>query len=373
MPIDKLPSSTAIKRRIELTDAIFFNIHNDGSVSPIEVTQHGIRATQNNPGANENDEVGQIQETQTARTHPDCDQVAIVYSLLLNPLNAASQTISISDSADSKKAGASLGQQFRLLIDRFIKTELEQKTNLQEITLRIARNILSGRAYWRNLDWVDAGKVNLYKKERLSPASRLDTKQPWVQADLCLKNLQQPERFQNYNEDELMVADFLYDQLTGDSRSSLTVEAILEPRFSGVFEVFPSQNYLPDKKRGFARSLYFAPLSGQSVSADQHGHCQALGQAAFRASKVWNALRTFDTWYPNYDEVGYPIPIEPNGANLGDQIFYRLPKTAASKIEASSAYDLALRLDTLNEEQARYMLALLIRGGVLSRAKDKKK
>ena len=92
-----------------------------------------------------------------------------------------------------------------------------------------------------------------------------------------------------------------------------------------------------------------------------------MGQAALRDQKVANALRTFDTWYPSFDDVRRPIAIEPNGASLEAQSFYRPVNSAAS------AFRLMGRLNEVDTASAdgMFMLACLIRGGVYSGGKSK--
>ena len=50
---------------------------------------------------------------------------------------------------------------------------------------------------------------------------------------------------------------------------------------------------------------------------------RTMGHAALRDQKIGNALRTIDTWYPRYTEHGRPLPVEPNGASLEAQEFFR--------------------------------------------------
>jgi CRISPR-associated protein Csy3 len=133
--------------------------------------------------------------------------------------------------------------------------------------------------------------------------------------------------------------------------------------FKGSFEVYPSQNYLEDRPRGFARSLY---CLGTAQPKGESG-VRVMGQAAIRDQKVANALRTFDTWYPTFSEVKRPIAIEPNGANLEAQTFYRPVSSSAS------AFRLMGRLNEIEagSNDELFMLACIIRGGVYSGGKSK--
>jgi CRISPR-associated protein Csy3 len=129
---------------------------------------------------------------------------------------------------------------------------------------------------------------------------------------------------------------------------------------NGGVEVFPSQNYLEDKPKGFSRSLYQLTPKKPDHKANDN---QYLGQAALRDQKIGNALRTIDTWYPLFKENDEkPIAVEPNGANLEGQIFYRVGK------DKVSAFDILKEIDELdpNSEKGMFLIACLIRGGVYS-------
>jgi CRISPR-associated protein Csy3 len=134
-------------------------------------------------------------------------------------------------------------------------------------------------------------------------------------------------------------------------------------------EVYPSQNYLGgDKPKGFARSLYYVGNShasvGQSPEQQEVQAARVLGQAAIRDTKAANALRTFDTWYPEFANHGQPIAVEPAGANLEVQRFFRPG--------AASAFSLAKQLNTLDpdSDNGMFMIACLVRGGVYSERGD---
>jgi CRISPR-associated protein Csy3 len=90
-----------------------------------------------------------------------------------------------------------------------------------------------------------------------------------------------------------------------------------------------------------------------------------MGQAALRDQKVGNALRTIDIWYPSFGERGVPIPVEPNGANLDAQEFFRDKKT--------SGFDLMRRVGEIapiDSPEGNFLLACIIRGGVYSGSDD---
>ena len=162
------------------------------------------------------------------------------------------------------------------------------------------------------------------------------------------------------------MAAYIADGLRGNDDSGLDIEARLDFGVRGALEVFPSQNYVEDKPRGFARPLYClgTPERASSRSGMEFESTRTMGHAALRDQKIGNALRTIDTWYPKYADHGRPLPVEPNGASLEAQEFFRDRKT--------SAFEFARRLNTLDpaSPEGMFMIASLIRGGVFSGGKE---
>ena len=84
------------------------------------------------------------------------------------------------------------------------------------------------------------------------------------------------------------------------------------------------------------------------------------GKAAMHSQKIGNALRTIDTWYKDYDEVGTPIPAECYGAVTSRGLAYR-----ANGDDFYKLFQKAMIKDApLTEEEKLYVMAVLIRGGV---------
>ena len=88
---------------------------------------------------------------------------------------------------------------------------------------------------------------------------------------------------------------------------------------------------------------------------------------AMHSQKIGNAIRTIDTWYPNYEEVNIgPIAVEPYGAvtNLG--CAYRKPSDEVDFYTLFDKYATGGALE--NEEQEHYVMAVLVRGGVFGQS-----
>lgn len=348
----RLPGVLSFQRGIVISDALFYNeIEGHYEHHPLPVVRHGIRGTQNiNKGGDSDDgtiantgkrqEVSNIQTTDTAKLSPEADALIIRFSLRF--LNLGNALFACAPGAkDSDTEVAALRDSIFRFIDR-----AKAADGIVEIGRRYARNIANGRWLWRN---------RLIARKIIVSVSRNEEKL----ADFDALNIPL-NHFDNPSVDEQKVANVIAEGMRGDSSAILNIVARLEFGAKGAFEVFASQNYIDsqDKPRGFARSLYCFGIPDKANKADA---IRSMGQAALRDQKVSNALRTIDTWYPDYESFGRPIPVEPNGANLEAQRFFRNGKKV-------SAFDLVKQLNLLEptSPEGLFVTASLIRGGVFS-------
>jgi CRISPR-associated protein Csy3 len=227
-------------------------------------------------------------------------------------------------------------------------TEFLQKAKgskgLMEVATRYARNIANARFLWRNRAIAQSVKVTV--RDASAEIASFDS-------------LTIPlHEFSDYSEGELKVASIIAAGLRGDRQAKLSICASVNYGVQGPVEVFPSQNYLEDKEKGFARPLYCV---GEVLQGQDAHSIQELGQAALRDQKIGNALRTFDTWYPLFSERKVALPIEPNGASLDAQEFFRDNKD-------SSGFNLMLKMSALEPDSpdGMFLLSCIIRGGVFS-------
>ncbi len=344
----RLPGVLSFQRGLLMTDAEMFN-EISGERKQLPVVRHGIRGTQNVTTAGKIDdttgnavrtEVSQIQTTDTAKLDPEADALLVRFDIrfldLENCLFACAP--GKSDKPDEFRS-------LRDSIGNFI-ARAKDSEGLQEVSRRYARNILNGRWLWRNR--------TLARGLTVSVAA---DKKPLVSVDGLSIPLND---FEDYSADELALAEVIHGGFCYGDMVGLTVEARLTFGVKGSFEVFPSQNYIDDKPRGFARPLYCLG-EPEEVSPTE---LRVMGRAALRDQKVANALRTIDTWYPEFAEHGRPIPVEPNGASLDAQQHFR---PFAGK-DSVSAFRFAKQLNVLdpNSPDGMFMIACLIRGGVYS-------
>lgn len=354
----KLPGSLSLQRGTLISDAAFYHLHADGTEEVLQVMYHGIRGTQNVAGNKAKGaaagnstarEVSNIQMTESAKLFPNT-QLLVKWDLRfidLQHILFAAATKAGADKQDEKD--------FRQGFKNFVEKAKESE-GIQEVARRYVRNIVNGRWLWRNRVIAENIVIKVSKTKVHDNSQTVKGYEEIAQFNALDYGL---KSFADVSADEQKIADIIVKGMQGDVSSGLHIEAILDFGM-GAVEVFPSQNYLEDKPKGFSRSLYqLNPKKPNKQASDN----QFLGQAAIRDQKIGNALRTIDTWYPEFVENDEkPIPIEPNGASLDAQQFFRVGK------EKVSGFDILKEIRTLdpNSEKGMFLIACLIRGGVYS-------
>lgn len=344
----KLPGVLSFQRCLLVTDALFLNVFEGGSTTPLPVIRHGIRGTQNiNKFGKKEDssaksatrpEVSNIQTTDSAKLDPQAVRLRVWFETRFLDMAGA-----LFACAPSKEDNLDDLRDFRAALQDFIARG-KACAGLEELAQRYARNLANGRFLWRNR--AVAAQVDVRVRDKTGLDVRFDA-------------LNVPLRdFDNCTDDERAVARRILAGLKGEGDAVLRVEADVDFGLRGALEVFPSQNYLENKATGFARPLYC--VGEPPKNQDRHS-VQELGQAALRDQKVGNALRTIDTWYPAFAERGLPLPVEPNGASLDAQEFFRNEKK-------HSGFGYMLRVDEMDPDtpEGMFLLACIIRGGVFS-------
>lgn len=349
--IKKLPGVLSFQRCLIVTDGLFYNEMANGEISVLPVIWHGIRGTQNNFKSSKEEQaaaasakresVTNIQITHSAKLAPEA--VALQVRFRLRGINLRSALFAC---APSDKDDLGEMNTFKEQLADFVKKAIEGKA-LDSLASRYARNIANGRFLWRNRSIAKSVEVRVSLPDGSEKAFNA--------LDIPLN------RFEDFSPDELAVADCISRGWKGDVHAELGVVAHTDFGVGGAVEVFPSQNYLGDKENGFARSLYYV---GAVPQIQEPHSIRQLGQAALRDQKIGNALRTVDTWYPDFAKRGVPIPVEPNGASLDAQMFFR-------DGSGVSGFALMLHVGEIDpaSPEGQFLLACIIRGGVFSGGK----
>ncbi|MBU3017925.1 type I-F CRISPR-associated protein Csy3 [Paraglaciecola agarilytica] len=206
-----------------------------------------------------------------------------------------------------------------------------------ELARRYASNIANARFLWRNR--VGAEKIEVQVKAK---NSKLDESWTFDATHFTTRNF-------DFNDAQI-------DQLASHIATALASEddfVLLDincfVQVGKAQEVYPSEELVLDKGKGEKSKILY----------------DVKGIAAIHSQKIGNALRSIDTWYPEFldpETSAGPIAIEPYGAvtNLGKA--YRTP---SAKQDFYSFFDVWARGEKLSRvEDEHYVMATLVRGGV---------
>lgn len=209
-----------------------------------------------------------------------------------------------------------------------------EQYGFKQLAKRYAINLANGRFLWRNR----VGAENIEIIIRMN-------EQQWVfnAFDYSLQD------FDQSNEQIDTLADHIAQALSGKS-DYLLLEITAFAKVGKAQEVYPSEELVLDKGKSTKSKILYAVNE----------------TAAMHSQKIGNAIRTIDTWYPDYDEQNMAIAIEPYGAvtNLGKA--YRNPKQKADFYSLFDKYALGEQLS--REEDEHYVMAVLVRGGVFGQS-----
>lgn len=346
----KLPGVSSFQRSCVISDAVMYNEVNGERSTPVLVQRHGIMGTQNvmksgkdsgeSSQSVESTEVRNLQVTDTAKLSSDATGMQVEFTLSLLDLSTALHSI-----APSKKDDPELASNYRASVVAFVD-RAKSSPGVTEVARRYARNVLNGRWLFRNRLSAAAISIEVFHENTLL------VKQDNA-FDLPLSD------FDSYCPAEIALGDFLAKGLTGETRDHIKIVASVKLRGAGAIEVFPSQNYVESKPKGFSRSLYAHPALDINPLSEGAA-IKIMGYAAIRDQKIGNALRTLDTWYPSEVSTPTPIAVEPMGANLEFQTFFRQKK--------ASSFEILKSLNELDPQSSEgmFIIACLIRGGVYS-------
>lgn len=233
------------------------------------------------------------------------------------------------------KPSASNGEAFNKSYPKVAQTYIEQE-GFKELAKRYAINIANGRYLWRNR--VGAEKIEIVINTGDDQPLVFDAKK------LSVRD------FNTITPDVQKLADKIANALSG-KLPYLLMNIDAYALVGKAQEIYPSEELVLDKGKGDKSKILY--------------HVNDV--AAMHSQKIGNALRTIDTWYPEYESANVgPIAIEPYGSvtNLGKA--YRTPK---DKVDFYNLFDrFALGEKLTDKNQEHYVMAVLIRGGVFGQS-----
>lgn len=225
-------------------------------------------------------------------------------------------------------------EEFYKSYQQVVKNYIE-KYKFEELARRYALNIANGRFLWRNRVGAEKIEVSVHiNNQQTLTFNAFDYKL---------------HSFDAGNENIQILTEQIAKALSGEL-PYLLLKITAYALIGNGQEVYPSEELVLDKGKGDKSKILY----------------EINNVAAMHSQKIGNALRTIDTWYPEFDEKQAAIAIEPYGAvtNLGKA--YRTPKQKVDFFSLFDKYALGEVLD--NAEQEHYIMAVLVRGGVFGQS-----
>ena len=335
-PTDKA-SVLAFEKKLVPSDAYLYetNWSDKKQLSPLSLIEKSVRGTISNrlkpaiakdpAKINKEVEKANLQRVDACSLSPNADTLTIKFTLKVL--------------GDISTPSACNNLNFRTSYEQAMEQYIS-KHKFTELGFRYATNIANGRFLWRN---------------------RLGAEEITVE----VKNLSNPSESWSFDAKEIKLHDFSHNiekvkalgEKIAEALSSedemLLLEVTCYAKVGQAQEVYPSEELVLDKTSSTNKDKKSKILYSVNDIAAMH------------SQKVGNALRSIDTWYPEFsapETSNGAIAIEPYGSvtNLGKA--YRTPK---EKKDFYTLFDKWARgTDLENEEEEHYVAAILVRGGV---------
>lgn len=330
-----IASVLAFEKKLVPSDGFMYGTkweqrNNAGATTPLKLQEKSVRGTISNrlKAAIQNDPLklnAEVEKPNLQRVDScalDTDQDTLKLQFTLKVLSGVQQP----SACNHHNFNAS----YKAAAEGYIKSE-----GFTELAKRYAINIANARFLWRNR----VGVGNLEVQVKIS-----GTDKKWIFDSLSFST----RNFDSSTKETEELATQIADALSGKT-DFLLLEINAFAQVGKAQDVYPSEELVLDKsngKGGKSKILY---------------HINNV--AGMHSQKIGNALRTIDTWYPQYTDFSTgPIAIEPYGAvtNLGTA--YRPPKDKKDFFTLFDKFALGEALENKNDEH--YVMAVLVRGGV---------
>jgi CRISPR-associated protein Csy3 len=333
---EKIVSVLAFEKKIVPSDGYMFgtNWNNREKMTPLKLQEKSVRGTisnrlkraiQNDPAKlNAEVEKPNLQTVDVCALNRDQDTLKLHFTLKI--LGDLARPSACNNAAFTQSYGAT--------VRAYIAGE-----GFKELAKRYAVNIANARFLWRNR--VGAELIEVHVK-----ALNIGFEQEWTfdAAQYSIK------KFDDNDEHLNSLAERIAAALSSEN-DFLMLEINCFAKVGKAQEIYPSEELVLDKSNSRSKK------SKILYSVD--------GIAAMHSQKIGNALRTIDTWYPEFadpETSAGPIAIEPYGAvtNLGKA--YRTPKAKQDFYSLFDKFAWGEKLGRIEDEH--YVMAVLIRGGV---------
>jgi len=346
-----LPSLLAFERKLEISDGLMYaGIFDNRELNyakndereekklwrEITIEPRANRATQSSEGNGDKDKVNaNITKVDHASIPSGCDTLKISWTMRII---------------------GNVGKPFSCNNVKFEETIIKKVSDfkaegLKDLALRYAYNVANGRFLWRNRICAENVEIQVSIKDEVLVFNAYD---------FSLLNFDKKKEDKNLEKIANVIYQGLVDE-TGENFASIKINAFV--KLDESQQIFPSQEMNIGEK---VKTLF-----------------QLNGCAAMHNVKIGNAIRTIDTWYGNNaipKEEGKdktepveiknkkPIAIEPYGSVTQRGVAYRPTE--------DDLYTLMVAWvngkKEISDDNKKYVIANLIRGGVFSKKSSSK-
>ena len=326
---ENTPSVLAFEKKLVPSDGFMFGTtwekrHEESTpLKLIEKSVRGVISNRLKPTQDADEETKKANPQTVDNCALQADQDTLKLNFTLKVLSGV-ETPSACDNKIFKDS-------YVIVAKRYIEEE-----GFTALAQRYAINIANGRFLWRNRVGVEALEVEVKTIDEESTSWIFNADDNIPLNDFAIKN-------DKINE----LANEIALALSG-KKDYLLLDITAYAKVGKAQDVYPSEEMVLDKN------------NNQSKKSKILYHVNK--QAAMHSQKIGNALRTIDTWYPDFTENNSkPIAIETYGSvtNLG--VAYRKDK----KANFYTLFDLFAREEALSsKDDEHYVMAVLVRGGV---------
>ncbi len=326
----ELPSVLSFERKLEVSDGLMSSgnwndIKKPKEWQPIPITKRKNRSTQSAYGIDD-DKKSQpnpvASDSDDANLPMDKDTLRLSFTLRLI--------------GNLGKPFACNRPDFEEVLIEKVRDFKKNGSGLETLALRYAHNIANGRYLWRNRVCAEEIRIMVYLHGKETPLE-------FNARDYSLNDFSINESDVNLN----VLKNHMLAGINGSENSFVFLRIEAYAKLGNGQHVFPSQEMNMNAK---GKELF------------KLDNCAAIHNV-----KIGNAIRTIDNWY--HPDAKFPIAAEPYGSvtQIGQAFREKSP---------IDLYSLILSWLGGNDigEQANYVVANLIRGGLFQgEGKDKKK
>lgn len=327
-------SVLAFEKKLVPSDGYMYgtNWNDKNNTTPLSLTEKSVRGTISNrlkaaikkdpAKLNAEVEKANLQTVDSCALAPNQDTLKLSFTL---KILGGIQKPSACNNALFK-------QSYSNAINKYI-----EKEKFNELGRRYAYNLANARFLWRNRVGAENIEVQINQLNK-------DAQNSWIFDATQFSTRNFDSNDSQVNE----LGSFIAKALASED-DFLLLEVNCFVQVGKAQEVYPSEELVLDKGKGRKSKILYS----------------VMNQAAMHSQKIGNALRSIDTWYPDFaetEQTAGPIAIEPYGAVTSLGKAYRTPK---EKQDFYTFFDKWARGEELERiEDEHYVVATLVRGGV---------